>query len=288
MTVRKDKLVCYRCGSDGPFPPSRYLRGCTSSLCNPCNNEVRREKTRVRNLNKVVIVPTTRVCTKCGIEKDLKTCFYVKNAYYKGKRYEGKYLSLCRVCSNLKSREWRKANPEKDAKIHARYSKTPKGRASQKRATVKCEPKRKAWQINNREKCRAYSANYKSKLSPERRKEVKKYQLRHDLFKLYGITQEDYDALLEKQHGVCAICHKPSKPGGKRSASRLHVDHDHETGRVRGLLCNRCNLGIGHLHDSPVLLLSALKYLNGTPDSIESIQDVSLAQLQQDRYEFMM
>lgn len=73
----------------------------------------------------------------------------------------------------------------------------------------------------------------------------------------YGITVEEYDRLLVLQEGVCAICKRPC-PSGKR----LAVDHSHETGEVRGLLCRKCNRGIGLFHDSLDLLKSALTYLD--------------------------
>lgn len=63
-----------------------------------------------------------------------------------------------------------------------------------------------------------------------------------------------YKELYEKQHGVCAICHKPS-------TIALAVDHDHATGIVRGLLCSNCNMGIGLLGDSIELLYSAIQYI---------------------------
>ena len=82
----------------------------------------------------------------------------------------------------------------------------------------------------------------------------------------YGITLEDYDQILLSQNGVCAICHT-TDPGGP--GKRFVVDHNHDTGDVRGLLCNNCNRGIGYLKDSPNILSSALTYLstNGHYDS---------------------
>lgn len=75
----------------------------------------------------------------------------------------------------------------------------------------------------------------------------------------FGISVDDYDEMLLKQHGVCAIC-----GGYCASGRRLAVDHCHETGRVRGLLCARCNIGLGFFDkDGGDLLLSAVEYLYG-------------------------
>lgn len=81
-------------------------------------------------------------------------------------------------------------------------------------------------------------------------------QLRRD----YGITLDDYEVMLKSQDGVCAICGDPPK-GGKTSSKNLHVDHDHETGKVRGLLCNNCNLGVGKFRDDPLLMEKAASYM---------------------------
>jgi len=68
----------------------------------------------------------------------------------------------------------------------------------------------------------------------------------------YGMTPEQYDTLYAEQGGACAIC---------REQKRLVVDHDHETGAVRGLLCDLCNTGIGKLRDSAERLRAAAVYL---------------------------
>ena len=62
--------------------------------------------------------------------------------------------------------------------------------------------------------------------------------------KAYGITPEDYDRMLEEQGGRCAMC-RTDDPGGHGGVKHFHVDHDHETGVVRGLLCDTCNRGLG-------------------------------------------
>lgn len=91
------------------------------------------------------------------------------------------------------------------------------------------------------------------------------------LLNKYGITLSQYNEIFEKQCGVCALCGKPETKaqvrvrGGIVITDMLHVDHDHETGRVRGLLCYRCNTGIGKLYDDPGLLRKAADYLDGKP-----------------------
>lgn len=71
----------------------------------------------------------------------------------------------------------------------------------------------------------------------------------------YGLTQDDYDALVIAQDGLCAICRAPQES--------LCVDHCHETGEVRGLLCKLCNCGLGYFRDDPSALQAAIEYLRG-------------------------
>ena len=91
---------------------------------------------------------------------------------------------------------------------------------------------------------------------------VKKGQRRK--LKQYGMTQEDYDNLLLLQGSVCAICFKPETAYDPRLKliKRLAIDHSHETGNTRGLLCVRCNLTLGRLHEDVTLLQSMIMYLN--------------------------
>ena len=75
------------------------------------------------------------------------------------------------------------------------------------------------------------------------------------LNKNYGITTSDFEAMNESQSGLCAIC------GNKNGKRRLCVDHCHTTGRVRALLCMKCNVAIGHLGDCPDNIRKALEYI---------------------------
>jgi hypothetical protein len=76
------------------------------------------------------------------------------------------------------------------------------------------------------------------------------------MFRKYGITREEFDVMSEAQGGLCTICQRP--PIGK---TRLSVDHCHKTLRVRGLLCDQCNTGLGMFQDNPEVLAAAITYL---------------------------
>lgn len=91
----------------------------------------------------------------------------------------------------------------------------------------------------------------KDKLKP---KSPEQNRRRH-LKRRYGITEEDYIAMVIRQFNVCGICDEPA-------INKLVIDHCHSTGTVRGLLCEKCNKGIGHLNDSISILQAAIKYLN--------------------------
>lgn len=80
--------------------------------------------------------------------------------------------------------------------------------------------------------------------------------------KLYGLTLQDYDDLLKEQNGCCKIC-GTTDPRGQSKAGRFYVDHNHTTGKVRGLLCNDCNTAIGLLKDNPAIVAKAWDYLVG-------------------------
>lgn len=79
----------------------------------------------------------------------------------------------------------------------------------------------------------------------------------------FGLTPDQYAEMLAAQNGACAICERPERVIDPRSGrvKSLAVDHDHESGAVRGLLCQNCNKGIGNLGDSADILIAAAMYL---------------------------
>ena len=125
------------------------------------------------------------------------------------------------------------------------YRNIPRVKASQ--SAIKARPASR----DRRNALRRLEADPEGNKARNRRQSVRKY----------GLTWDDYEARLAEQGGVCHLCGKPAKPNGVRSASRLHVDHDHQTGTIRMLLCLNCNRGLGYLADDPDLMDRAAAYV---------------------------
>lgn len=137
--------------------------------------------------------------------------------------------------------EWRASRGDAFKKQKAEYArKYQKARKSTPAGKKRHAAEQRAWRAKHRERLRTsevYGQRY----------------LRN-----YGLTKDDYEILLKHQDGRCAICRSP--PKGKR----LAVDHCHTTGRVRGLLCEPCNHGLGKFADDPERCRAAAAYLEGT------------------------
>ena len=142
--------------------------------------------------------------------------------------------SNCKACRKAATRQWEKSNPEKV-------------KAQRMRSHYRHRDK-------NLQRMREYRESHLD--------EEKCRQLRRD----FDITLETYDKILEQQNGVCAICGNEEK--GK--TKKLAVDHCHDTNKVRGLLCQNCNRGIGLLDDNPEVLQKAIDYLlsHGRPSIV--------------------
>jgi recombination endonuclease VII len=126
------------------------------------------------------------------------------------------------------------------------YATSPKAKAKQ------LETSRRKWR-KNRDHILAKQRGYYAANREYRRKQAYGYALARK----FGLTAEAHAEMLASQNGSCAICLALDAPG-----QRLHVDHCHKTGRIRGLLCARCNLGIGRFEDDKTILESAVRYLS--------------------------
>ena len=175
---------------------------------------------------------TVRQCTKCGEEKPFSE-FYARPHGLHGLR------SSCKVCDRAGTKAWRLANPERAKESQAKWRRENPER--QKELTER-------WRAEHPERVRAQIRRRTARNAPYRRA----YLLKRN----YGISVERYEEMVEDQRGLCAICESPP-PEGKR----LSVDHDHEIGVVRSLLCAKCNHGLGAFSEDPARLFSAIWYL---------------------------
>jgi len=132
-------------------------------------------------------------------------------------------------------------NKEEQRNYNKEYYSIPENKRKHELAVRK-------WYQKNREKMRQYSKEYWA--DPNNKLKNRESKLRQQ----YGITMEAYKVLNEVQKGLCAICGKPDYKS-------LAVDHDHKTGKVRGLLCHKCNTAIGMFDDDTNILLKAVDYL---------------------------
>lgn len=181
------------------------------------------------------------------------------------------------------SRKWKAKNRERIRAYEREYRKRPEVRV---RASIRDAIRRRTepykrrtalWRAKNRDiivqRHRTWNRNHSALLSSKSRARyvrnpqyfkarVKAYQDAHaDAIHIakvrnkFGLTQEQYAKLRKDYEDLCGICRR-----GK-DYQRLGVDHDHKTGRVRGLLCARCNAGLGMFLDNPLLLEQAAQYL---------------------------
>ncbi len=115
---------------------------------------------------------------------------------------------------------------------------------------------RREYRDKNKDKANKYAKEY-------RRKHPEKYRS-SQMKSLYGINLEQYNKMFEKQKGLCAICGLPETHKNMHGVKGISLDHNHHSKKVRGLLCNNCNLGIGQLKVDTfgaLNLQKAIKYL---------------------------
>lgn len=179
-----------------------------------------------------------KVCARCQESKPLDD-FGVLNST---KRQRERPDSYCRPCRRAYNREYRQRNKDRmNAARRARYHANPDQRAAYVAAGKLPHPEDPLGRNGN---------TYRSWVARLRRR---------------GITVEEYNALVEAQGDACAICRTDDKGTGRNGPFDVwQVDHDHETGAVRGLLCSPCNLALGLFGDDPDRLAAAIAYLSRT------------------------
>ena len=138
------------------------------------------------------------------------------------------------------ARKYRLANKEKVLETERKYGEA-------KKEVIRGYSKQ--WRTENKEAI-------KQKTKADRLTNKERYKT-YDLKKSYGITSQDYNKMLEEQNNCCKICGFEYIPPAKY----LCVDHNHTTGVIRGLLCDKCNRGLGHFNDNQELLVKAIEYL---------------------------
>lgn len=166
----------------------------------------------------------TKVCTKCKSEKPLDEFRFRKD--------RGKRISHCHQCERGYGSAWYRDTKPARQEYRRKYEKTEGGKAARQRVVTQLRDS--GWRYEH---------------------DRKKHVLRN-----YGLTEFEYKKLVQQQDGKCAIC--DIEPSAFNNHKRgLHVDHDHETNVVRGLLCGNCNAALGHFHDSVDNLAAAIQYL---------------------------
>lgn len=204
----------------------------------------------------------TKTCCKCGETKPL-------DSFYRDKKAKDRHCYRCKECMDIVTRKnYLKYYPHKKENLL-----TEDG---QKICRV-CREKKPLSEFNKhggsqglRRDCKAcqkkWSHDYYKTIAVEERIKRKIHrkqnmgQYRNSEYKRkFGITLDDYNQMFENQKGKCMIC--GTTKGYPNTGRRLAVDHDHETGKVRALLCGNCNTGISHFMHDPDLMEKAIDYL---------------------------
>lgn len=169
-----------------------------------------------------------KICSCCSAKKAIE-CFTRDRS-----RKDGR-APRCRGCNLRAGQKWRaQLTPEEKAEIRA-----------QARLRRSLNPE----QYRRNEKIWTHS-------NPDRMRAAR----RRRRFRKYGLTESAYQVMRSQQDDKCAVCQKDFERD-KRGWDTCHIDHDHETGKVRGLLCSRCNVALGDFQDSEAVLTRAIEYL---------------------------
>lgn len=158
-----------------------------------------------------------------------------------------------------RNRLWASENKDKMREYSKKSKEKNRLKIKERMAVVKDTPEFKEKRSSYNKKYRGKYKDYLKKYYENNREKISKRSRNSAYKKKFGITIEEYDRMLISQNGVCAICNIP-----EISLRNTHfsVDHCHKTGKVRGLLCYKCNTTLGFVNDNTKVLKNAINYLN--------------------------
>jgi hypothetical protein len=183
----------------------------------------------------------TKLCTVCKIEKPISEFHKCKN-----KRFGVSHQ--CKECEKIYKQSYHLKHKKEILLFQKEYRETHK---------EEIKIKSKQHYRDNKLEIREYQLKYRNK--PDFKQEDKNRKLK----KFFGITLEQYNKMLEEQNGVCAVCGNNEVAFDKRTNKNrsLSVDHNHKTGKIRGLLCSNCNHILGKAKDNIIILQKLIEYL---------------------------
>jgi len=249
--------VCTKCHEEkeiSEFNKDKSKKFGVTSQCKECK-QTPKAKARAERL---ALVPEGfKFCSKCDKDKPL-------SEFHKNKKAKFGVNHICKECLRsfeVKEKEARFALVPEGFKICTQCNKErPLTEFSkQKNGRFGCSSICKECKYN---KTKEYNNQHKEERKLKREQNKDKH--RAFIFKQnYGITLDNYNEMVEEQNGVCAICGQPETAFEKRfnRVRKLSVDHSHETGKVRGLLCGNCNKALGGFKDNINILQKAIDYL---------------------------
>lgn len=198
-----------------------------------------------------ITLPESKPCTKCGIIKS-------PDQFNFERRNRDGLAGRCKAC--VKMTRPVVGNPPES---YVPPESKPCTRCGVIKVLAEFSPNRRAWD-GRQSACRTCDRQRQKEFAatPDGKKAVRRWEDRSRLKYRYGVSIEDYERRVSLQSGKCAICNRvPTTGRGKR----LQIDHDHTTGRFRGLLCHKCNTALGTFGDDLEGVMKVVAYLRRQP-----------------------
>lgn len=177
-------------------------------------------------------------CSRCDLPKEI-------GEFRKRPENKDGYGNMCSDCRNTRRRTQYQQEKEKIRAQQAAWYRRNKTKVAIDNQIYREDPTHKA-------RMRQQQAEWR-----RTHKEHIRLQERRRRLERYGLTPDGFDQLLAAQNGMCAICNTT-----RLGSRNLCIDHNHKTGKIRGLLCVACNMAIGYMKDNPARLKAAADYLS--------------------------